>query len=130
MLRSDKCAGLKFHPEEHCYTIKEYGEELFKFGAARGATILVHSGDRERQPNSLQPARDQRRMRLCWDISASVARLVSRQNRWAGHSAPMDYLPFADAHSEVKLVLAHLGNSGDMRPDEGGGASVDSSHRR
>ena len=51
MLRSDKCAGLKFHPEEHCYTIKEYGEELFKFGAARGATILVHSGDRERQPN-------------------------------------------------------------------------------
>ena len=76
MLRSDKCAGLKFHPEEHCYTIKEYGEELFKFGAARGATILVHSGDRERQPNSLQPARDQRRMlRLCWDISASVARL-------------------------------------------------------
>ena len=62
MLRSDKCAGLKFHPEEHCYTIKEYGEELFKFGAARGATILVHSGDRERQPNSLQPARDQRRM--------------------------------------------------------------------
>ena len=48
MLRSDKCAGLKFHPEEHCYTIKEYGEELFKFGAARGATILVHSGDRER----------------------------------------------------------------------------------
>ena len=65
MLRSDKCAGLKFHPEEHCYTIKEYGEELFKFGAARGATILVHSGDRERQPNSLQPGpRDQRRM-LC-----------------------------------------------------------------
>ena len=36
----------------------------------------------------------------------------------------MDYLPFADAHSEVKLVLAHLGNSGDMRPDEGGGASA------
>ena len=50
MLRSDKCAGLKFHPEEHCYTIKEYGEELFKFGAARGATVLVHSGDRGRQP--------------------------------------------------------------------------------
>ena len=36
----------------------------------------------------------------------------------------MDYLPFADAHSEVQLVLAHLGNSGDMRPDEGGGASA------
>ena len=36
----------------------------------------------------------------------------------------MDYLPFADAHSEVKLVLAHLGNSGDMRPGEGGGASA------
>ena len=78
MLRSDKCAGLKFHPEEHCYLIKEYGEELFKFGAARGATILVHSGDRERQTNSLQLARNQRRMlRPCWDISAFIARLVS-----------------------------------------------------
>eukprot|EP01047_Picozoa_sp_COSAG01_P037087 COSAG01_NODE_2927_length_6839_cov_3.199407_1_plen_187_part_00 len=60
-----------------------HGEELFKFAAARGATVLVHSGDR--------------------------------------HSAPMDYLPFADAHPEVQLILAHLGNSGDMRQGAGGG---------
>ena len=83
MLQSDKCAGLKFHPEEHCYTLDEHGEELFKFAAARGATVLVHSGDR--------------------------------------HSAPMDFLPFADAHPEIKLVLAHLGNSGDMPQGQGGG---------
>jgi hypothetical protein len=49
--------------EEHCYTLREHGEELFKFAAARGATVLVHSGDR--------------------------------------HSAPMDFLPFADAHPQV-----------------------------
>jgi predicted TIM-barrel fold metal-dependent hydrolase len=83
MLRSDNCVGLKFHPEEHCYTLAEHGEELFKFAAARSATVLVHSGDR--------------------------------------HSAPMDFLPFADAHPEIKLVLAHLGNSGDMKAGKGGG---------
>eukprot|EP01052_Picozoa_sp_SAG31_P026241 SAG31_NODE_2364_length_5860_cov_11.314529_4_plen_315_part_00 len=77
------CAGLKFHPEEHCYEIKEWGEELFRFAAKHSATVLVHSGDR--------------------------------------HSAPMDYLPFADAHPEISLILAHLGNSGDMRPGAGGG---------
>lgn len=83
MLRTKECAGIKLHPEEHCYTIKERGEELFSFAAAHRSTVLVHSGDR--------------------------------------HSAPMDYLPYADANPEIDLVLAHLGNSGDHKPGAGGG---------
>lgn len=35
------------------------------------------------------------------------------------HSLPMDFLPFADAFPRVKLILAHLGNSG------AGGTSVE-----
>jgi predicted TIM-barrel fold metal-dependent hydrolase len=60
LLRTKECAGLKFHPEEHCYEIRQYGQELFGFAARHAATVLVHSGDR--------------------------------------HSAPMDFLPFADHH--------------------------------
>ena len=73
MLGTSQCVGLKFHPEEHCYSIKDYGQELFRFAAEHGTVVLVHSGDR--------------------------------------HSAPLDYLPFADAHPEIDLVLAHLGVS-------------------
>jgi len=79
MLAAPKCVGIKLHPEEHGYAIRDHGEALFEFAAQQQAVVLTHSGD----PNSL----------------------------------PCDFVPFADAHPGVPLILAHLGN--------GGGASGD-----
>ncbi len=79
MLAEPHCVGIKLHPEEHGYPIREHGAALFSFAAKHNALVLAHSGD----PNS-----------------------------W-----PIDFVEFADAHPNVKLILAHLGN--------GGGASGD-----
>ena len=49
MLESPKCAGIKIHPEEHCYPITEHGEEIFEFAARHHAVVTTHSGE----PNSL-----------------------------------------------------------------------------
>lgn len=78
MLQSEKCAGIKIHPEEHCYPIKEYGDEIFNFAAEQRAVVLAHTGE----PNSL----------------------------------PEDFVPFADEYSEMRLILAHLGNGFDGDP--------------
>ena len=79
MLEQPQCVGIKLHPEEHVYPIRDHGEALFEFAAQHDAIVLVHSGD----TNSL----------------------------------PIDFIPFADKHPNVTLILAHLGN--------GGGASGD-----
>jgi predicted TIM-barrel fold metal-dependent hydrolase len=76
MLQTERCAGIKLHPEEHCYRIKDRGEELFKFAAQHAALVMCHSGHR--------------------------------------NSVPEDYVPFADAHPGLNVILAHLGNSGDI----------------
>ena len=49
MLKSPWCVGIKVHPEEHDYRIKDYGEELFSFFEETGASVMTHSGC----PNSL-----------------------------------------------------------------------------
>jgi predicted TIM-barrel fold metal-dependent hydrolase len=79
MLAQPQCVGIKIHPEEHVYPIREHGAELFEFAARHDAIVLTHSGD----PNS-----------------------------W-----PIDFVPFADAHPNVRLILAHLGNGGGAAGD-------------
>jgi hypothetical protein len=79
MLTLPKCVGIKIHPEEHVYPIREHGGEMFEFAAQHDAIVLAHSGD----PNS-----------------------------W-----PADFVPFADAHPNVRLILAHLGNGGSAAGD-------------
>jgi uncharacterized protein len=49
MLRTRWCVGIKIHPEEHCYHIRDHGQALFRFFAETGARVLTHSGC----PNSL-----------------------------------------------------------------------------
>jgi len=49
MLSRPKCAGIKIHPEEHCYPIHEFGAEIFEFAARHRAVVLSHSSE----PNSL-----------------------------------------------------------------------------
>ena len=48
MLAQPQCLGIKIHPEEHVYPIREHGAALFELAAAHDAIMLAHSGD----PNS------------------------------------------------------------------------------
>jgi len=79
MLGQPQCVGIKIHPEEHLYPIREHGAAIFDFAAQHDAVILAHTGD----PNSY----------------------------------PGDFIPFTNAHPNVKLILAHLGNGGGAGGD-------------
>jgi predicted TIM-barrel fold metal-dependent hydrolase len=71
MLQLPKCIGIKIHPEEHGYPIREQGETIFEFAAAHRAVVLAHSSEQL--------------------------------------SLAANYLPFADAFPEMRLILAHIG---------------------
>jgi uncharacterized protein len=45
MLRQPQCVGIKLHPEEHGYPIREHAALLFEFAAARKAIVLTHSSE-------------------------------------------------------------------------------------
>jgi predicted TIM-barrel fold metal-dependent hydrolase len=45
MLGRPKCVGIKIHPEEHGYPIREHGRAIYEFAAARRAIILTHSSE-------------------------------------------------------------------------------------
>ena len=79
LLTQPQCVGIKIHPEEHIYPIREHGAELFEFAARHSAIVLAHSGD--------------------------------------PYSLPADFIPHADAHPNVRLILAHLGNGGGAAGD-------------
>ena len=72
MLRSPWCVGIKIHPEEHLYPIREYGKRLLEFAVSQNAVVLTHTG--------------------------------------GVNSVPADFMPFANALPELKLILAHLGH--------------------
>lgn len=42
MLAHPKCLGIKIVPTYHGYDVKQYGDEIFSFAAARRAVILIH----------------------------------------------------------------------------------------
>ncbi len=44
-INREKCLGIKIHPEEHSYPIKQYGEEIYEFAAKHHAVIETHSGE-------------------------------------------------------------------------------------
>ena len=72
MLREPWCVGIKIHPEEHVYPIRDHGNALFEFAARHRAVVLAHSG--------------------------------------GALSVPEEFVPFANAFPEMKLILAHLGH--------------------
>jgi predicted TIM-barrel fold metal-dependent hydrolase len=55
MLKSPKCVGIKIHPEEHGYPIREHGDAIFKFAATHQAVVLTHSGERNSVPEDFVP---------------------------------------------------------------------------
>jgi predicted TIM-barrel fold metal-dependent hydrolase len=75
LLGHPRCVGIKIHPWEHGYEIRDYGEAVFEFAARHDALVQTHSG----HPGSY----------------------------------PEDFVPFANQHPDMSLVLAHLGNSDD-----------------
>src|ERR1051325_4344047 len=40
-----KCVGIKIHPEEHGYLIRDHGPKIFEFAAERRAIMLAHSSE-------------------------------------------------------------------------------------
>ena len=51
MLTHPKCTGIKIHPTDHGYEIREHGERLFKFAAEHNAVVLTHSGQQGSYPD-------------------------------------------------------------------------------
>ena len=44
LLAQPGCAGIKIHPVNHRYEIRDRGDPIFEFAAAHGALVLTHSG--------------------------------------------------------------------------------------
>jgi predicted TIM-barrel fold metal-dependent hydrolase len=45
MLRHHHCCGIKIHPRDHGYEIRQHGAAIFDFANAQRAIVLTHSGD-------------------------------------------------------------------------------------
>ena len=58
MLDLPKCVGVKIHPEEHRYPIKEHGRPIFEFAAKNQAIVLTHSGQELSMPEDFVPFLD------------------------------------------------------------------------
>ena len=91
LLARPRCVGIKIHPEEHRYEIRDQGDTIFAFAARHRAIVLSHRG----QPLSM----------------------------------PGDLRPFADAHPEVRLILAHIGCADDEDMTRQAAAAAGSRHR-
>lgn len=55
MLQTPQCVGIKLHPEEHLYPIREHGHRLFEFAASHNAVVLTHSGEANSLPADFVP---------------------------------------------------------------------------
>ena len=60
LLKHEKCAGIKIHPTEHAYEIREQGARIFDFAAERDAVILTHSGCPGAYPEDFIPFANRR----------------------------------------------------------------------
>ncbi|MCA9025644.1 MAG: amidohydrolase family protein [Planctomycetaceae bacterium] len=45
MLKQPWCVGIKIHPEEHGYPIRDHAREIFEFAAEHRAIVLTHSSE-------------------------------------------------------------------------------------
>jgi len=71
MLAQPQCVGIKIHPEEHGYQIRDHAQPIFEFAARHRAVMLTHSSEK--------------------------------------NSQAVDFIPFANAFPEMRLILAHIG---------------------
>lgn len=59
LLQSEKCVGIKIHPDAHGYHISEYGMKIFEFASRYHAIVETHSGDRLSPPEAFTVYGDQ-----------------------------------------------------------------------
>jgi predicted TIM-barrel fold metal-dependent hydrolase len=59
MLGQPQCAGIKIHPEEHGYPIREHGRAIFEFAARHKAVVLTHSSEQNSQALDFIPWADE-----------------------------------------------------------------------
>ena len=71
LLGQPHCVGIKLHPEEHGYQIRDHAQSLFEFAAEHSAIVLTHSSEK--------------------------------------NSQAADFIPWANEHPEMQLILAHIG---------------------
>ncbi len=50
MLGQRKSVGIKLHPDEHCYDIREHGRAIFEFAGEQNAIVMTHSGGKRSMP--------------------------------------------------------------------------------
>jgi len=50
LLKNPQCAGIKIHPEEHKYPIREHGRKIFEFAEKHRAIVITHSGEENSLP--------------------------------------------------------------------------------
>lgn len=55
MLKQPRCVGIKVHPEEHLYPIKEHGHAIFEFADKHKAIVMTHSGEERSLPMDFVP---------------------------------------------------------------------------
>ena len=55
MLKQPQCLGIKIHPEEHVYPIRDFGDKLFEFAARHKTVVLAHTGDENSLPDDFVP---------------------------------------------------------------------------
>ena len=55
LLDHPECEGIKIHPQQHCYEIRDLGDEVFAFAAEREALMLTHSGQPGSFPEDFVP---------------------------------------------------------------------------
>lgn len=59
MLSQPQCVGIKIHPEEHGYPIREHAAEIFEFAARRRAVVLTHTSEQNSLAGDFIPWLDQ-----------------------------------------------------------------------
>ncbi len=55
LLAQPQCVGIKIHPEEHVYPIRDYARPIFEFAARHRAVVLTHSSEQNSLAADLVP---------------------------------------------------------------------------
>jgi predicted TIM-barrel fold metal-dependent hydrolase len=58
MLAQEQCVGIKIHPEEHGYPIREHAQPIFEFAARHRAVMLTHSSEANSRAEDFIPWAD------------------------------------------------------------------------
>lgn len=120
MLQHPRCVGIKIHPEEHLYPIKEHGRAIFAFAAKHRAIVLTHSGEQRSLPGDFIPfANDFPEVRLIlahlgcgWDGDPThqvrAIQKSKRGNVWVDTSSAQNILPGLIEFGVRELGPEHL----------------------